>query len=478
MTDQLRSALTRIAEDAHLSPPDPTLWARARRSRRRVRELTAAASVLAVLAVIAATTLGVRVLTADPSPSKQPHNDPTPAIPSSIHGLDGTGGLPLERDLGVGRASVAFANDSSVFVITAADGVYHRLELPQYDAAFSAANASAMALSPDGHTLAYAWHKRMAADKRPELDQEYHQPSGIRFVDLRTGRVSKDLPGEAGVGHTFYLSTSRQDLRWSPDGRYLTYESCGNYANYAAGAQPCSEPSWSSEVVDTRTGQTWSVDKDHEGSPDLRRPPAIVSPQGLGAYVSGDWLIFTERNRETGRVALGSGPWSSSTGLFAPDSQRIFLQPNVAGTSVLEVDAEAQTTAERQVLDAEQWPEGAHIQLLGWVGPTHVLATLQPGEDGGAQLALLDLDSAAGEATVVGEISGPRVDRLSLAANLATVDEPTRDFGETATSSGAPAAAAATDDSGRSRWITAGAAASAAVGAIVLVGIRKTRRPS
>ena len=92
-----------------------------------------------------------------------------PGIPSRVHDPIGDGGLELERDLAVGRASVAIANDTAAFVITADDGVYHRLDLPDFDPALYAAGgseASGLALSPDGTKLIYGWHGASESRRR------------------------------------------------------------------------------------------------------------------------------------------------------------------------------------------------------------------------------------------------------------------------------------------------------------------------
>ncbi len=84
-----------------------------------------------------------------------------------IEGIAGDGGLRIEKDLAVGRASVAIANDTGAFVVTADGGVRHRLALPGFDAPRYARTAAeegvdfpeVLSLSPDGTKLIYAWHE-------------------------------------------------------------------------------------------------------------------------------------------------------------------------------------------------------------------------------------------------------------------------------------------------------------------------------
>jgi len=59
MADQLRDLMTRLAEEAGPVPQDPTLWHRARRSRRRDQWLAASAVAAVLLALVAGTLVGI-----------------------------------------------------------------------------------------------------------------------------------------------------------------------------------------------------------------------------------------------------------------------------------------------------------------------------------------------------------------------------------------------------------------------------------
>ena len=104
--------------------------ARAQTARRRGAIVTATAVGAAVFALAA--TIGVVV---QPDPAR-PEPSPTqrPGIPNIVHGVFGDGDLELETDLAVGAASIAIANPTGAFVVTADDGIYHRLDLPGFDA--------------------------------------------------------------------------------------------------------------------------------------------------------------------------------------------------------------------------------------------------------------------------------------------------------------------------------------------------------
>ena len=151
-----------------------------------------------MLALVA--TVGVLV---QPSPDRP---DPAPAdreaIPSLVRGVVGTGSLELETDLAVGAASVAIANPTGAFVITAGDGSYHRLDLPGFDASVydvsdvRRTGMVGLSLSPDGSRLAYGWHAPL-----PDKTGQEHGfvPSGVRILDLGTGRV-RDVPEDRATG--------------------------------------------------------------------------------------------------------------------------------------------------------------------------------------------------------------------------------------------------------------------------------------
>ncbi len=83
MSDQLRDVMTRMAERAEPSAPDPTLWTRAQTARRRGAIVTASAVGAAVFALAA--TIGVVV---QPDPAR-PEPSPTqrPGIPNLVHGV-------------------------------------------------------------------------------------------------------------------------------------------------------------------------------------------------------------------------------------------------------------------------------------------------------------------------------------------------------------------------------------------------------
>ena len=88
------------------------------------------------------------------------------------------------------------------------------------------------------------------------------------------------------------------------------------------------------------------------------------------------------------------------------------------------------------LLDATEWPEGAAIDLLGWVGTEYALAILRRGAgaegatpDADLVLISLDLAGASADFTVVGKVNeGRSKSAFSFATDLASVQSPTREL--------------------------------------------------
>lgn len=182
MTD-LRTSLHRLGDAVEPLPVDDDLWHRARASRRRGQVLLVAA----VLTIIASVTWSAVLLERSDrearTASQASQEVPGGAIPSRI---EDPGDLPATDDLALGRASVALVDsDGDPVVVTATDGDYHALDLPD-----GPGIGGLLALSPDGRWLAWSNQGR------------------IHTVDLEDGT------------HTFYGSDAEHatvdDLRWPP----------------------------------------------------------------------------------------------------------------------------------------------------------------------------------------------------------------------------------------------------------------------
>ena len=248
-----------------------------------------------------------------------------------MRGLHGDGDLNLETDLSVGPASVAIANQSGAFVITADDGVYHRLRLPGFDPSAFTATKRGLALSPDGTRLAYAWHatKPAGSTARPRV--------GTRILDLRTGALQK-IPGAPGYFSRTKVRLSSYGYGWSPNGRYLIFETL---TKDPADAGP--EHWWVG--VDTATARFFMFG--HEA----RDVSCQVATNCPPMTLVGPRRQRSSQNRSRSSRAAPRSRWSSprvrtditdlpgrtadwAVGRFTPDGHRILLQPDGVGTGL------------------------------------------------------------------------------------------------------------------------------------------------
>ncbi len=410
-----------------------------------------------------------------------------PGIPTTVHDPIGDGGLKLERDLAVGGASVAIANDTAAFVITADDGVYHRLDLPNFDPALydaGGSEVSGLTLSPDGTKLIYGWQ---GASDRP-------QESGARMVDLLTGEVVT-LDRQA-----LYDEPARLlpwGFSWSPDSRFVI-----NRVKIADPEDPwASSPHWQ-QGLDTKTGRTFGISEraaglELEADDDLASTSRVFSPR-LGTRFFGDELTLGDSHGGY-RVGLPQVPTDPAsepstgyqvwvTGQFDATGTQLLLEPDrIAGSLALvggltQDDGLDPTTGHDPKTTVLRMTDGpADALLLGWVGQNHALAVMDNDfSDSLADLVLLALDAEAGEAegTVVGHVSVSDGD-LSFATDLASVTTPTRDF----EADNAITEEDATDDStpgstSPSSWSTTalvGGAAVLALAGALIVTVRRRR---
>ncbi len=473
MTDQLlRDTLTRMADGADPAAPDPAvLWDRARRARRRADALTTAAVGLAVFALVAAVGL---LGSADPSrPEPAPVPPGPPGIPSVVRGVDGDGGLDVEDDLAVGRASVAIANPSGAFVVTAADGEYHRLALPGYDPRayddpeVRATGMVGVHLSPDGRTLVYGWHAPLPAETG---QQRGLVRSGVRLVDLVSGEV--ETLADLGPVHRELDFLQRANgfpylavpfgFRWSEGGRFLAYETVWLDATVDLRRAYEFGPYQSvGSVYDTGRRERFGVNENGQGV-GWTEWPQMVSPNGL---VGAGGFVFAERDTRRRLRELPGEGWTS--GLFASGG-RALLEQAGARPRLAEVALRSGTV---QFLRVDT---GAPVDLLGWIGRDRALAVA-----GVTDLVVLDLADEAVESTVVGRVAaGETASTFSFATDYATPRHPTRDFTESPPPSPeAPPPDSAGPASGLDRdWLLAGLATGLLVAGLVAVALRRRIR--
>lgn len=455
MTDQLRDVMTRIADRAGPVSVDPLLWSRAVRARRRRQGLTAAAAALLVITLVGGIVVATGVLRATSPPVDRPDRH----APIEIDGIAGDGGLRMEKDLAVGRASVALVNDTSAFVVTADDGVAHRLALPGFDAPLYARVAAGpggdppemLSLSPDGTKLIYAWHAPFVPQPTTCSRSVCGEPgegwvqSGARLLDLTTGALDT-YPSRPDVMQlTTQLSRTNSGFRWSPDSRLVAFHE---------GAGPPGNPneSWGGRVLDTTQKVRWSEDgaqRNPRGIPEMRddtAPPAVTD-SGLFAWADAPDLRGRPQHV---RQFLITGPagalrrqplpdtvvWGS--GRFSPDGQTFLVESAGLSDRMLAIDPSRPDSARQLRLKGDLPGEHVRTQLVGWVGAEEVLAEVHRASGAGtweadADLALLTLNLRANTAdvAVVGRVeAGDTGSTFSLATDLVAVDLATNDSGK------------------------------------------------
>lgn len=444
MTERLTGGLHAIADRAPALDLPDDVWARGRRARRRDR-WAAGVAVAAVLAVVAGVGVG---FVSDVSTEAPPAGTSTEgAVPSEIHGVperlthfgprDGGAGITTwdprvgETDLAIGRASVAFTNglgDELAVVVTASDGVYHPLDLPDFAGGSVGLlfDGSALALSPDGRHLAYS-HARPAAGR-----EDYAPvPSGIRLVDLVTGEVRtislSHLTGDA-------QATVAGRLVWSPDSRWLAWTGrrLRQFNSSGSGAGP-------------RSGVAGVIEP---GSDRSRPLPDSFSEHALavtdaGVVVSGvrgEYAVWDDGLlRRTGKELVRYSE-QASVGAVSPDNRHVLLPRSRPGRSVPVLDLETS-----QVLTSEVPAEVGDVvaQPLGWIDEELMVVQISKTFDhraGGWSseapvIAVMSAPTAPGPSTfrIVSQWASddiPAPAGLWLAVDLMTAERPTAEFPE------------------------------------------------
>ena len=239
MTDQLRDVLTRMAERAEPPASDPTLWSRARRLRRR-RCVVAASAVRrspcsrwspAVGVVGAAGSTGPSRPVAEPHRAGHPVDRPrrgrrrrTP--PRTRPGRRRRLRRDRQPDRRVRRHRRRRRATTGSTCPASTPSCLRRREVRR-------TGMVGLSLSPDGLELAYGWH----APLPDETGQEHgFVPSGVRILDLQTGRIRGRARGPPASGRVRRAAIGYQGfpwgrvpygLRWSPTAATSPTTWCG-----------------------------------------------------------------------------------------------------------------------------------------------------------------------------------------------------------------------------------------------------------
>jgi hypothetical protein len=407
----LRTTLRRVADATEPMPVADDLWQRGQRARRRAQVL-AVAAVVAVLASLG----GMVTLVQTDREVRTASTDVVEggAIPSRIEDPEG---LTATDDLAVGRASVAFVSSSAdVVVVTAQDGRYHALDLPE------APLLGPVRLSPDGRHLAYAY--------RSPFDEERAVEAGTVLVDLTSGEVRR-VPAVSGSG----LPVAVSSIGWSADSAYVAWSGLG--MRVWTDTEIRSEVRGGMVGVIAVAGGSQSTIAAAEGM-------AAVDADAIATLVTADsvWTFASQSSGAKEVPIVGGLPSTDigDTATTSPTGELTALTLRADTGAALLVTEEGDVL--RRPLDGELYPHGAQVTPLGWATDSLLLARVD-GPSGsyveGGHLALLTTpDRPRSQWTyriVMRDV--PDVADLSIAVDLVpdldgtSSQQLTHDFGDT-----------------------------------------------
>lgn len=386
MTDQLRTTLQRVAESAEPIPVADDLWQRGQAARRRGQALVTAA----VLAIIVSVTWSAVLLGSDEArEARTASTDIAPggAIPSRIEDIPSD--LEVTTDLDVGRGSAAFISSttSDPVVITATDGVPHRLPLPGWVAnglelGDVRVNQS-LALSPDGEQL--AWQAADAEDGR----------ATIGVVELATGNLETFALGIDGA------RLRLREMSWSPDSKWLAWIADASPSTYVGHLDPGPSAEIGYVAISANVAD---VAVSNDG--------ALVFSRNFRGFFRTDGTDEPERISDAADVGAGR---------FSPDGRLLALR---SGPS----DASSTLRLSDGAVLTHPFPDGtfdsAVVRPLGWMdGRLQVLFVQEAlGGDGADSGELVvttpEVDDTSTWRRSVGSVAAGPSATLSLAVDL------------------------------------------------------------
>jgi hypothetical protein len=367
--NDLRDGLHRIADSATPLPVDDGLWQRGVAARRRGQAFVVAAVLAIVVSVGAVATL---VSGTDDNEARTASGEVVEggAIPRRIEDIPAD--LEPTTDLAVGRGAAAFISTSQrvPVVVTAADGVAHRLDLPGWSE-----DGQALALSPDGMNLAW--------------QQTGDGGATIGMLELTTGRLRSDEVHPSG-------DLALRELTWSPDSEWLGWLGDADGGAYV-GRLPV--PGADIDLRKRVDGNVTSLAIGNAADVVLGRANGGLYRLGVG-----EPELITR--------ATGVGP-----GLSSPDARFVALRsgPSDASSTLRLTDGAVLT---------HPFPDGtfdsAVVLPLGWLDDRHQLLQVWSAEDQDAELVVTtpQVGPTSTWRRSVGSIDASIAGRVSLAVDL------------------------------------------------------------
>lgn len=415
-TRPLREELERIAAAAPVADVPTGTWARAQRARRRDRVATLAA-VAAAVAVVAGLVTWLPGRSAPPVPAGSPGAQAgVPAyvwsVPERLTMQDSDGSWSSDRvetDLAIGRGAVAYVTPLGLpVVVGAGNGAYHLLDLPGFLGASPLGRGSevGLALSPDGHRLAYAW-----SGPAPRSDA-VPMPSGIRVVDLDSGDVrTVHLVGGRGIRVS--------SIGWSPGSTWMVWR--GRVTRYWTAT------SWTARG--SATGRVAPGRRTSQEVPDGRGEPVVgIADDGTVTLLDGRRATSWD-GRVLGHRRL-PGPSPVNAAATGPSGRRVAFGATAEADAIASLDTATGRLSTHRYL-ADLYPEGALSRPLGWLDDgllvalvTPVAAADEPAPDPQVVVTTPERGPAS-TYRIVGRTDPAVPGNLSVAVDLMTLDRPT-----------------------------------------------------
>ncbi|RYC10641.1 WD40 repeat domain-containing protein [Nocardioides zhouii] len=367
----LRDAFHRVADSTSPLPIDDDLWQRGHTARRRGQAFAVAAVLALVVSVGGVATL----VTGTDREARTASTEVVEggAVPSSI--VDIPDDLAVTTDLAVGQGSAAFISSSGdPVVITATDGLPHRLDLPGWDQA-----PIALALSSDGRTIAYQ-------------DASAESGTYLTTVDLETGRSVRVFSDDS-------QRLLVNELSWSPDGRWLAWVATTQDGLLALLGR-----------VDTSEGRPRQV-RLPSGAVDVAVADDGSALVGLG----GGGLLMADPDR--GAVSVFSGP-GVGAGAFSPDGRHVALRSSATQTSYT-WDTDADELLEHPF--PEDTLAAVDVRPLGWMDDQRqvlLAQDLRGGYSGELVVTTPTVDDTSTWRRSVGRVDRDIADSLTIAVDL------------------------------------------------------------